>query len=1670
MDVESYYKAKEKEYDNSLFDSFPNRKIIALIIIILIIIFLFFLLSVQNDEKLKISFEDEEIAFAGSLTVNGELVETFSSNGRVILDSVNPSEKKRIILDVSNSGNLKLDNPRVVIVNNNGTIIAEVPTEYIIINPDGTISFDIDFSEIEDILDDDFVEGENYDFYFQITFTSDDDSEVVVIEVPYEVIFQEFSGSNCLLINKTSVSNPLRNGVLEVPLKLKIVCDSYQDLKASVNWETDVTGNVEILFSNNKGSLLTPEKSIIYSAPNVGEYEATIFYTPNSSAKGKISKFSLDLSFEDSEEQILFFVPNENLEQCINVELVDSVIENENDNATIIIDSSKCSSQKINIFLCKDDSTCSNGSEGSINLSNSVFSLTPNSPIKTINITRNNIPGLYGVSVHASISGTNKVFVDEKEIFVKPTDELVFPKEFSVSLIGGKDSIRIRNTSLTEDVNIDTSVCTLYRNSFGSDPSQGLPILGAFSNSEEWINDLLYNSEKYSGRGFYQNAFYTTLPFISQVRTTAYYTAVQENAKIKQAYLSGKELVDPATDLVTTSNNALDAVNDLQDELSGVNQNADAQLASQIASLVTSLYSLYSDFLVLKTSVETANTSVQSLPTTCPASAASVALAKSKMTTATTNSTLLYSETLQILNTAKDLYTLYQQIDALANKSESIDAESAVENSETVNEKLEEIEEKMVDVMDYLELALQSAAIDSLESASQGHSNSKDYLELALLEMKDIESLKDDIIEAQLSAMDDLTVLGEDVDERTQLIIEGAKLLLDLIEMTGIAKAKLELIRTSVTVAQAELTTAFTAATANCTAYTACCSGLVSCPACCCTQCCVEAPLISASLGKVNSVLAEINVSYAGLMRAISAINLIYQSYQMYESLTASYYSELLTTQSLFSELIEDLYDFELLVINAISDLELAILAAENLSILEQYSSEASGYVDSFALYNEFGEYNKERLVGLIGSLVNNAFVNGAYDGGVYNTNDNSNSSGQITYSQESFSNKIFFSDNIEEDCDNRVNLVLPAYKINLLESKSPTLSSPEIIAYWSQQDLEVFDVFEEQETSIVFANSGLKKNSYVTIHIPVTINEYSDVEEIDSSFGPFDIPSSDPVEKTYSFQIKVNVAPRTGKPTTTYSDSCEKDLLLGNTGNNALPKILLDWEWDKINFENTNGKYLDAAQFSVMLSKKLSTLNDFLKSVSLTCPTNYAYDILEKIIPSDFNLSIPTTCFMPMTTQFYDDKPSIYYYFWNSFIGEQTNFFGGEPINSMEGILDLIRFDVPLMLDGYGLEFQSDFTSYYSKTFLKASPEFMDNENGMYRYFNNSKRFYFTNETIDFKPLHDFVLPDVGLYEITPIIDFSSIPLISGGALNSFIRVDLRLKEPIDFNYSPFYYTPFDGEIGLKNNNDRRYYGSSLSNNSQLQVAMAEPLLLKNDQTDSLVKINSVSINDFYLLNSFDSKRGKILDYSFIDKPRSIFSPTIATPLLFTIQGYKGFDTAINYSLNRNERKVSVRENNLLLLTGLKKCNDFYGQKLYDYINKTPDFVIGDEYGFGFLNVENDGETSFTSTIYAPVEDFYALEFFPENSIQTTNDNNVNDIIPLEGIKGMLYNDISQNDYINSLKGLFDAVEKEVICISSFGNKEIFYWPEKKLFETKNIDGKSLQQQIIQAEKNCLK
>ena len=177
---------------------------------------------------------------------------------------------------------------------------------------------------------------------------------------------------------------------------------------------------------------------------------------------------------------------------------------------------------------------------------------------------------------------------------------------------------------------------------------------------------------------------------------------------------------------------------------------------------------------------------------------------------------------------------------------------------------------------------------------------------------------------------------------------------------------------------------------------------------------------------------------------------------------------------------------------------------------------------------------------------------------------------------------------------------------------------------------------------------------------------------------------------------------------------------------------------------------------------------------------------------------------------------------------------------------------------------------------------------------------------------------------------------MFNDGVLTAKIKVIPTLLQPINENYSPLYYTPFDGSVGLNVSNNRTGYGSSLYAGENFSISKEDGSYLSKDQQKSLVKTKNITIKDFKTLNSLPSRRGKILEYGYnYSYPKNyyedsnsvfIYSPTTATPILISMNAIEGQYPIFTYLPIKGTTELKPTKDNLFLLTGVNDCKDPFG------------------------------------------------------------------------------------------------------------------------------------------------
>ncbi len=113
-----------------------------------------------------------------------------------------------------------------------------------------------------------------------------------------------------------------------------------------------------------------------------------------------------------------------------------------------------------------------------------------------------------------------------------------------------------------------------------------------------------------------------------------------------------------------------------------------------------------------------------------------------------------------------------------------------------------------------------------------------------------------------------------------------------------------------------------------------------------------------------------------------------------------------------------------------------------------------------------------------------------------------------------------------------------------------------------------------------------------------------------DKEFADFNIPDTKVKENVEKFHIMLVKSETVSEKLFEKAKRCVYGNKTGFTGTNALPKIKLDWrfdaiDWNTCDYDNENGIYCDATQFSIALSKRLHMLDDFFKANNreLACP-----------------------------------------------------------------------------------------------------------------------------------------------------------------------------------------------------------------------------------------------------------------------------------------------------------------------------------------------------------------------------------------------------------------------------------------------------------------------------------
>ena len=1716
----------EEETPSESVNELPVKKIAAILLIIFaVIIILILIVNLLSQGNNLLFFSSDGKLFKQNVSVskNGELIDSFFSDGNSLelngnpLDSIKGSISSPVLAGGKKGG-------KITITGSGGRITILNYGEDFFIDENGTVFFNVDPSDLIDLdIYYDENTGEynfpvdfNYSTTFQFFIEDEESGEEIIILAPVVFIFNNQNSTSCIILNRSFINESTHYGSLQTAVTLNVVCESYSNLISSVNWQSERAGNVEIILGNyNFAAVLTDYNKTLLLLPPVGEYPLKIIFTPFKEAVGKKAYFSVNFSINGVSSKIDFEVPIDNLEQCVEITPADLILAKNSESVSFKIDVSSCYSEKINISLCDNDLGCSGGSEGGINLSAYSFSLSPRGNSSAlVNISKEEIAGVYGIPIYAKVSGASKVLVDEKTVIVEPfLGESVYPEKFIVSMIGtGKDSIKIRNIDLVEEVKVNSNICNLYTSSTGIKPGVGSGVTALVNTfGESWLGKFATDNEKYSGSGKYQAAIFSLMGELEKNRIQIQNESSAKNSLIKQSYLMTQDAVDKINEASDGTDGMIKSLTKLKEKIAGANELSELELASQIAGLATSGVSLTTSVTFLAADVDAALSAVTTMNgSVCSSSAASSAAALEATTSAVALSNSLVANLNLVLSLYSSIYTTYSTISSFTEDVERINAGSALTNTTKALGNLSEAKEEALIALEFAELSLINASIDSFYSISTDDVSAKNNLNNVLIHMTNVLELLEEAQTSQLDAIDDLTIGLADVASNTENILQIAAMIASLITTLPFMETNVSGIISLMDTALTSTTTAISLAGTECTSSEGSSAG-------CCALSTTTGPAALAAISSTN--LAGLK-TVASISSAIGLVNSIYGLLNTYQQLSNDYTQDYQTSVTQINALLPKLNAAVLSVTQLVEFLPTAILAADWLGDQSKKISEVAEYTsEAYALNGE--EYNVKRLNGIVGTILANAFVNGAYQGGVYTKENTFANSATLSSIQKNNKDnnkiKLNFSDSLtwKEDCANTVTLILPDYKINLLtDAEKPILTAQGVLAFWEFTDPKVFDVFEEQTVDMGFANNGLKKNTYGILELPLTKHTHSNPTLVTSEFGPFDI-LGESQNITYKYHMKFNAVPKKSNNYTKIlgENSCSVGILRGETGSvKSLPRIVLSWDWNSVGIASnslmqnnsnysrqlnsamigTNSKeepFIDASQLSILLSKKLGSLEYFLETAQINCPINPVEEIIKKIAPiiplqnsngqGFLEEETISTCYLPLTTREYDGLPALYYY-----LPVENNPSSLEWVDSTTDIvkiknrndfLTLIDFNAFLIRDGYGVDFQSDFVTSFSSKAFTAAYSFLNNQTGMKNYFYNSDRFFFSSRANSLLAKKEWVLPDAGKYRIRAIIDFdNTAKLFVSSSPSAKIIISIELIQPVNSDYSPLYYTPIDGFTGLTASNNRIGYGSSLTGGYNLDIINSQGVVLSAEQKKSLNKIKMVKLNDFFLLNALPSLRSKILDYtlsSALDNNSSIiFSPTTATPILFEIREKEGERTILNYSVAKENMELSSKLNSLFILSKLNGCYDYSGAVESSFTNNGPDYGADKVFGL-YLPIANKTGSNFVKTIaYSPTQINYYLKktltgaIYSPTSISETN----NDIL-LSGVPLMKSNYALNGETPDSLEKILQGVQAGTICSANLGSREVFFWPEEEIFNEKYV-GEEFYNKQINAMNNCIK
>ena len=661
---------------------------------------------------------------------------------------------------------------------------------------------------------------------------------------------------------------------------------------------------------------------------------------------------------------------------------------------------------------------------------------------------------------------------------------------------------------------------------------------------------------------------------------------------------------------------------------------------------------------------------------------------------------------------------------------------------------------------------------------------------------------------------------------------------------------------------------------------------------------------------------------------------------------------------------------------------------------------------------------------------------------------------------------------NKEDACLQRHTGELPDYMINLLTDALPINSeNDDFLINYDRRTARIIGNFDAQTMGITLTNNGVSdpKPVYSTATFTFIQHIHANPTEIDrgQDFGPFKVPDKQIARVEQKIHLKFNTAEQEETlPELTFDTlACVSGNKIGRTGLGAIPKVKLNWSFSNQGINensclenNENGVYCDAAQFSIMLSKKLNSLKEFFEqNPTLDCPENPYESELENIGSELVYEAIPESeCFIPEDI-LVDGRPRLQH------LVEATDIQSAGGISNAEEFEKTIRFNALLIKDGYSEDFMKDFARHYSSERFFDTPDWFyglgTDENGKSYGINKlfeEGRITFTNrffesETLSSPGIYDVVISiksDDGTYRF----------FTQSGEPNVWITIDLLLLQEPNPN-SAFYSLPLDGLVGLQGDSfNRQGYGVAFENkNTQEMITInndTQPLKTFTDAGSNAIAIAQSDFEkSFFALNTSPSERGNLFELEKTQNGDAFmtFSPSKATPIMMKVNANEfGKELSAFYTVTNNDAPIETGST-LTYWSGAGACLDPQGVIITETFDDRPDRSATSKdslvdwqraYGVDFGEVSHLGDTYLRTIFYTNSgENFKLKAESPLNKMDFLTPDETGEDVSLNGVAGNAEN-------INSIEDIFDLVENQTVCVVDSGRKASFFWNPKAIYE----------------------